>query len=34
MFLGFTQIRVGGHHDKDYSILGSTLGSPILRNYH
>ena len=24
----------GGPHNKDYSILGSILGPPILGNYH
>ena len=24
----------GAPNNKDYSILGSILGSPILRNYH
>ena len=26
--------RFGGPHNKDYSILGSVLGAPILGNYH
>ena len=35
---GFPMIRgtifLGGPHNKDYSILGSILGPPILGNYH
>ena len=34
---GFPKIRgtfFGGPNNKDHSILGSILGSPILRNYH
>ena len=32
---GFLQLGVpfGGPHNKDYNILGSRLGSPILGNY-
>ena len=32
---GFSKIRslFGGPHSKDYSILASILGSPVLRNY-
>ena len=34
---GFPKIRatiLGVTYNKDYSILGSILGSPILGNYH
>ena len=34
--MGGSQIRgtiLGGPYNKDYSILGSILGSPILGNY-
>ena len=34
---GFPKLRgtlFGGPHNKDYSILGSILGSTILGNYH
>ena len=34
---GFPMIKgtsLGGSHNKDYSILGSILGPPILGNYH
>ena len=33
---GFPKLgyHFGGPHNKDYSILGSTLGSPILGNFH
>ena len=27
-------VPFGGPYNKDYSILGSTLGSSILGNYH
>ena len=35
-YRGFLKLGVpfGGPHNKDYSILGSILGSPILGNYH
>ena len=35
--MGFPEIRgtfFGGPHNRDYSILGSILGSLILGNYH
>ena len=34
---GFPKLGVllkGGPHNKDYSILGSKLGSPLIGNYH
>ena len=36
MYGGFPKLGVPfwGSHNKDYSILGSILGPPILGNYH